>query len=56
MGREGHLAHMGNIGIVYKLLVVRSERKRQIGRYRRKWEDNVKENFREITSMGVVSI
>jgi hypothetical protein len=33
---------------VYKVLVGRPERKRPVGRPRRKWEDNIKMDLREI--------
>jgi hypothetical protein len=49
----GHLARMGEgrrgerIG-VYRVLVGRSEGKRPLGRPRRRWEDNIKLDLREI--------
>jgi hypothetical protein len=33
---------------VYRVLVGRSEGKRPLGRTRRRWEDNIKMDFREI--------
>jgi hypothetical protein len=36
-----HLAHIGEIN-AYKILVVKSEGKRTLGRPRRRWEDNTR--------------
>jgi hypothetical protein len=33
---------------IYRVLVGRSEEKRPLGRPRRRWEDNIKMNLREI--------
>jgi hypothetical protein len=38
----GHVARMGEGRGVYRVLVVRSEGKRPLGRPRRRWEDNIK--------------
>jgi hypothetical protein len=43
-----HVARMGKGRGVYSVLVGRPEGKRQRGRPRRRWEDNIKMNFREI--------
>jgi hypothetical protein len=38
----GHVARMGDDRGVHRVLVGKSERKRPLGRPRRKWEDNIK--------------
>jgi hypothetical protein len=43
----GHVARMGR-GEVFPVLVGRSEGKRPLGRPRRRWEDNIKMDLREI--------
>jgi hypothetical protein len=53
MGWAGHVARMGEIRNVYKILVGKLERKRPLGRPRRRWEDNVRMNLREIGWEGV---
>jgi len=42
-----HVAHMGNRGIAYIVLVVRSEGKRPLGRPRHIWEVNIKMDLQE---------
>jgi hypothetical protein len=44
----GHMARMGEGRGVYRILVGRPEGKRQLGRPRRRWEDNIKMILREI--------
>jgi hypothetical protein len=44
----GHVAHMGEGRGVYRVLVGRPEGKRPLGRPRRRWEDNIKIDLREI--------
>jgi hypothetical protein len=44
----GHVARMGEGRRVYRLLVGRPEVKKPLGRPRRKWEDNIKMDLREI--------
>jgi len=39
---------MGEIRNIYKILVGKNEGKRQFGRPRRRWEDNIRINRREI--------
>jgi hypothetical protein len=39
---------MGEVRSVYRVLVGRPEGKRQLGRPRRRWEDNIKMDLREI--------
>jgi hypothetical protein len=36
-----HVARMGEMRNAYKILVGKSERKRPIGRYRPRWQDNI---------------
>jgi hypothetical protein len=38
----GHVARMGEGRGVYRILVGKPERKRSLGRPRRRWEDNIK--------------
>jgi hypothetical protein len=44
----GQVARMGEGRGVYKVLVGKPEGKRPLGRPRRRWEDNIKMDFREI--------
>jgi hypothetical protein len=44
----GHVARMGEGTGVYRALVGRPEGKRPLGRPRRRWEDNIKMDLREI--------
>jgi hypothetical protein len=44
----GHVACMGERRGVYRVLVRRPEGKRPLGRPRRRWEDNIKMDLREI--------
>jgi hypothetical protein len=44
----GHVARTGEGRDVYRVLVGRPEGKRQLGRPRRRWEDNIKMDIREI--------
>jgi hypothetical protein len=48
----GHGAPMGEGGGVYRVLVGRPGGKRPLGRPRRRWEDNVKLDLREIGMDG----
>ena len=43
----GHVTRMGKSKGVYRVFVGRSGGKRQLGRPRRRWEDNVKIDFLE---------
>jgi hypothetical protein len=49
----GHVARMGEGRCVYRVLVGRPEGKRPLGRPRRRWEDNIKMDLREIGMDGV---
>jgi hypothetical protein len=44
----GHLARMGKVRGAYNILVGRPEGRRPLGRSRRRWEDNIKIDLREI--------
>jgi hypothetical protein len=44
----GHVARMGDGKGVYRVLVGRPEGKRPLKRPRRRWEDNIKMDLREI--------
>jgi hypothetical protein len=48
----GHVARMGKGRGVYRVLVGRPEGKRPLGRPRRRWEDNIKMDLREIEIDG----
>jgi hypothetical protein len=51
-GWAGHVARMGEGRGVYRVLVGRPEGKRSLGRLRRRWEDNIKMDLREIRIDG----
>jgi hypothetical protein len=44
----GHVARMGAERNAYRILVGKGEGKRPLGRPRRRWEDNIKMDLREI--------
>jgi hypothetical protein len=44
----GHVARMGEVRGAYNILVGRPEGRRQLGRPRRRWEDNIKMDLRKI--------
>ena len=48
MRRAGHVARMGEDRGVQRVLVGKPEGKRQLGRPRRRWEDNIKMNLQEV--------
>ena len=43
----GHVARMGEDRVVQRVLVGKPEGKRQLGRPRRRWEDNIKMDLQE---------
>ncbi|KAJ4445820.1 hypothetical protein ANN_12505 [Periplaneta americana] len=45
---SGHVAHMGESRNAYRVLAGRPEKKRPLGRPRRRWEDNIKIDLREV--------
>jgi hypothetical protein len=48
MGLARHISRMGDMRNVYKVLVRKPEQKRPLGRHRRKWENNISKELREI--------
>ena len=44
----GHLAHMGERRVVYRVLVGKPEGKTPLGRTRRRWEGNIKIDLQEV--------
>jgi hypothetical protein len=44
----GHVVHMGEVRGAYNILVRRPEGRRPLGRPRRRWEDNIEMDLREI--------
>jgi hypothetical protein len=48
----GHVARMGDGRGVYRVLIGRPEVKRPLGRPRRRWEDNIKLDLRDIEIDG----
>ena len=44
----GHVARMGERRGVYRVLVVKPEGKRPLGRPIRRWEDNIKMDLQEV--------
>ena len=48
-----HVARMGEMRGVYRVLVGRPEGKRTLGRSKSRWEDNISMNFKEKAWEGV---
>jgi hypothetical protein len=46
MKRAGHAARMGAMKNTFKILVGKPERRRSLGRPRRRWDDNIKLNLK----------
>ena len=46
------MAHLGEGRVVHRVLVRKPERKRPLGRPRRKWEDNIKMDLQEVGGDG----
>jgi hypothetical protein len=44
----GHVARMGEDRVVFRVLVGKPEGKRPLGKPRRRWEDNIKIDLREV--------
>jgi hypothetical protein len=55
MGWAGHVARMEKVRKVYKVLVGKPEGKRPLGRRRRRWENGVRMDLREI-GLGVCGL
>jgi hypothetical protein len=51
----GHVARVGEGRNVYRVLVGKPEGKRPLGRPRRRWEDGIKMDLKEIGWGGVLS-
>ena len=49
----GHVARMGEKRGVYRILVGRPEGKGQLGRSRRRWEDNIKIDLKQVGWRGI---
>ena len=50
---EAHVARIGEGTGVYRVLVGKPEGKRPLGRPRRRWEDNIKMDLREVECGGM---
>ena len=50
---EGRVARMGERRGVYRVLVGKPERKRPLGRPRRRWENNIKMDLQEVGCGGM---
>jgi hypothetical protein len=48
----GHVARMGEMRGAYRVLVGKPEGRKPLGRPRRRWEDNIKTDLREVGSGG----
>jgi len=48
MSWAGHVERMGEKRDIYRVLVVKPERKRPLGRSRFRWEDNIKMGLQEM--------
>jgi hypothetical protein len=48
----GHVAHMGEVRGVQRVLVGKPEGKRPLGRLRRRWDDNIKMDLQEVGGGG----
>jgi len=53
MRSAGHVALMGERRVGYWVLVGKPERKRQFGRPRLRWEDNIKIDLQEVGCGGM---
>ena len=49
----GHVACLGEMRGVYRVLVGKPEGKRQLGRPRLRWEDNIKMDLQEVVCGGM---
>ena len=50
---EGNVSRMRDRRGVFRVLVGKPEGKRQLGRPRRRWEDNIKMDFQEVRWGGM---
>ena len=49
----GHVARIGEMIGVYRVLVGKTEGKRPLGRHRRRWEHNIKMDLQEVGFGGM---
>jgi len=49
----GHVVHMGERRVVDRALAGKTEGKRQLGRPRRRWKDNIKMDLQEVGCRGI---
>jgi hypothetical protein len=49
----GHVAHMGEMRNMYRILVIKHEGKKPLRKLRRRWEDNIRMDLRERECKGV---
>ena len=52
----GHVAHVGDSRSVYRVLVEKPERKRPLGRPRRRWDDNIKMDLQEVGGIDWIEL
>ena len=52
----GHVARMGERGVLYRILVGKLEGQRPLGRHRRRWDDNIKMVLQEWTGLSWLRI
>ena len=53
MSWPGHVTRMGGEERLYRVLVEKPEGKKPLGRPRRRWEDNIKRDLREVGCGGM---
>ena len=53
MGGAGHVAPMRERRSVYRVLVGKLEGKRPLGRHKRRWEDNIKLDLKDVGCVGI---
>jgi hypothetical protein len=49
----GHITLVGHIRNAYTILILKPEGKKQLGRPRSRWEDNIRMNVKEIGCEGI---
>ena len=49
----GHVAHMGEMSGIYRVLVGKPEGTRPLGKPRHRWEDNIKMDLQEVECGGM---
>jgi len=52
----GHVGHVGDSRSVYRVLVEKPERKRPLGRPRRRWDDNIKMDLQEVGGIDWIEL